>query len=72
MSYVSCSPYRVPLAKLAAAQEAVADLAKKAAGTGAKPAAKKPAAKKPAVKKPVKKAVAKKPPVKAKKPARKK
>ena len=87
MSYVSCSPYRVPLAKLAAAQEAVADLAKKAAGpapkkaagTGAKAAARKPAArkpvkaaaKKPAVKKPVKKAVAKKPPVKAKKPAKK-
>ena len=56
MSYVSCSPYRVPLAKLAAAQEAVADLAKKAGqaraqappnGRPPEAAAKKPAAKKP-------------------------
>jgi pyruvate,orthophosphate dikinase len=61
MSYVSCSPYRVPLAKLAAAQEAVADLARKPAKPAAKPAAKKPAARKPA------KAAARKPaPVKAK------
>jgi len=29
LSYVSCSPYRVPVARLAAAQAAVADLAKK-------------------------------------------
>jgi pyruvate,orthophosphate dikinase len=69
MSYVSCSPYRVPLAKLAAAQEAVADLFK--AKAAAKPAAKKPAAK-AAVKKPVaKKAPAKKPVAKKKAPAKK-
>jgi pyruvate,orthophosphate dikinase len=64
MSYVSCSPYRVPLAKLAAAQEAVADLrAAKPAKPAPKPvprlavkAAKKAApAKKPAAKKPAKK-----------------
>jgi pyruvate,orthophosphate dikinase len=73
MSYVSCSPYRVPLAKLAAAQEAVADIARaKAAKPAAKPAAAKPAAKKPAAKKPaVKKAPAKKP-VGKKKPVAKK
>jgi pyruvate,orthophosphate dikinase len=29
LTYVSCSPYRVPVARLAAAQAAVADLAKK-------------------------------------------
>jgi pyruvate,orthophosphate dikinase len=28
LSYVSCSPYRVPVARLAAAQAAVADLKK--------------------------------------------
>ncbi|MGA2976850.1 MAG: putative PEP-binding protein, partial [Spirochaetia bacterium] len=64
MSYVSCSPYRVPLAKLAAAQEAAADLLK--AKAPAKPAVKKAAAKKPFMKK----AVARKAP--AKKPAAKK
>jgi len=55
-SYVSCSPYRIPLARLAAAQAAAEEkLAAKA------PAAKKPAAKKPAAKKaPAKKAPAKK------------
>ena len=42
MSYVSCSPYRVPLAKLAAAQEAAADLLKAKAKPAAKPAAKAP------------------------------
>ena len=42
MSYVSCSPYRVPLAKLAAAQEAAADMAaEKPAAKKAAPAAKK-------------------------------
>jgi pyruvate,orthophosphate dikinase len=53
MSYVSCSPYRVPLAKLAAAQEAVADAdrARAPAKSSVKPAApKKPAAKKVAMK----------------------
>jgi pyruvate,orthophosphate dikinase len=29
MNYVSCSPYRVPIARLAAAQAAIADKAKK-------------------------------------------
>jgi pyruvate,orthophosphate dikinase len=28
LSYVSCSPYRVPVARLAAAQAAIADLKK--------------------------------------------
>jgi pyruvate,orthophosphate dikinase len=60
MSYVSCSPYRVPLAKLAAAQEAAADLLKAKAKPAAKLAVKK------AVKAPVKKAAP------AKKPAAKK
>ena len=55
MSYVSCSPYRVPLAKLAAAQEAVADGQKKPA---ARPAAVKKA---PVKKAPARKAAAKKP-----------
>jgi pyruvate,orthophosphate dikinase len=66
MSYVSCSPYRVPLAKLAAAQEAVADL------RAAKPV--KPAPKpvpRPAVKAARKAAPAKKPAAK-KAPAKKK
>ncbi len=80
MSYVSCSPFRIPLAKLAAAQEAAADLAKKTAKpaaakpvvkAAAKPAAKKATPKKPAAKKPVaKKPAPKKAP--AKKPAPKK
>jgi len=76
MSYVSCSPYRVPLAKLAAAQEAAADLAaaRKPAVKAAvkKPAAKKAPARKPA---PAKKRAAKKPAVRkasAKKVAAKK
>jgi pyruvate,orthophosphate dikinase len=60
MDYVSCSPFRVPIARLAAAQAQIAT------PRGAKPAAKKPAAKKPAAKKPA----AKKPA--AKKPAAKK
>ncbi len=81
MSYVSCSPYRVPLAKLAAAQEAVADAAKakapaRPAAKAAKPAVKKvakPAAKKPAAKKAAKKPAARKAVKKAvKKPAAKK
>ncbi|MGA2764608.1 MAG: pyruvate, phosphate dikinase [Spirochaetia bacterium] len=55
MNYVSCSPYRVPLAKLAAAQEAVADAQKKPA---ARPAAVKKA---PGKKAPARKAAAKKP-----------
>ena len=59
MNYVSCSPYRVPLAKLAAAQEAVADDQKK---TAARPAAvkKAPVKKAPAKKAPARKAAAKK------------
>ncbi|MBP7935328.1 MAG: pyruvate, phosphate dikinase [Phycisphaerae bacterium] len=43
MNYVSCSPYRVPIARLAAAQAAVAD---KLAAKGAKKPAKKTAKKK--------------------------
>jgi len=31
MNYVSCSPYRVPIARLAAAQAALSDAAKKTA-----------------------------------------
>ena len=67
MSYVSCSPYRVPLAKLAAAQEAAADMAagKKPAAKKAAPAAKRaaPAAKRaaPAAARAVKKPAAEKP-----------
>ncbi|HSA29910.1 MAG TPA: pyruvate, phosphate dikinase, partial [Phycisphaerae bacterium] len=43
MNYVSCSPYRVPIARLAAAQAAVAD---KLAAKGAKKPAKKATKKK--------------------------
>jgi pyruvate,orthophosphate dikinase len=65
MSYVSCSPYRVPLAKLAAAQETVADAerarapaksaARAPARAAAKPATRPAAQKKPVAKKAVKK-----------------
>jgi pyruvate, orthophosphate dikinase len=67
MNYVSCSPFRVPIARLASAQAVIEGKA-----SGAKPAnvkattAKKPAAKKVAAKKPVAKASS------AKKPAAKK
>jgi pyruvate,orthophosphate dikinase len=74
LDYVSCSPFRVPLARLAAAQAAIhADAEKKAARKTAKPvkkASKKTVAKKAPVKKtaakkaPAKKAVAKKAPAK--------
>jgi pyruvate, orthophosphate dikinase len=63
--YVSCSPYRVPIARLAAAQAAIEE-ARQAKAAAKKAAAKKPAAKKAAAKK----AAAKKPA--AKKPAAKK
>jgi pyruvate,orthophosphate dikinase len=51
--YVSCSPHRVPLARLAAAQAAIEDeddgsAAKKPASRARKASARKPAAKKPA------------------------
>jgi pyruvate,orthophosphate dikinase len=84
MNYVSCSPYRVPIARLAAAQAAIEEKAalKKAkaadaAKTAAKPAAKaktaktpaKPAAKVMAERKPGRPAAAK--PAAAKKPAAK-
>jgi pyruvate, orthophosphate dikinase len=65
MNYVSCSPFRVPLARLAAAQAVIRNdtaPAKKAKKPAAK-AAKKPvakAAKKPVAKKPAKKAAKKK------------
>ena len=73
MNYVSCSPFRVPLARLAAGQAAVAE---RQAATSPKPAAKKttpkPAAKK-TVTKPAAKPAAKKTAVKpAAKPAAKK
>jgi pyruvate,orthophosphate dikinase len=47
LDYVSCSPYRVPIARLAAAQVVVEEKRAAAAGKGK---AKKPAAKKPAKK----------------------
>jgi pyruvate,orthophosphate dikinase len=62
LNYVSCSPYRVPVARLAAAQAAIVD------GVAAKPA-KKAAKKAPAKKAPAAKKVAKKA---AKKVAKKK
>jgi pyruvate, orthophosphate dikinase len=58
LNYVSCSPFRVPIARLAAAQAAVKDMkkAKPAKSTAKKPAAKKAvAAKKVVVKKKVSK-----------------
>ena len=66
LDYVSCSPYRVPIARLAAAQAAIK---LKKANAPAEEPAKKPAAKKPAAKKTAAKAPAKKPA--AKKPAAK-
>jgi len=45
MNYVSCSPYRVPIARLAAAQ-AVAQEAAKGKAKSAKPAKKAPRGKK--------------------------
>jgi pyruvate,orthophosphate dikinase len=53
LTYVSCSPFRVPVARLAAAQAAIDDIAKPAAKKPVvkKAAAKKPVAKKPAVRK---------------------
>ncbi len=70
MDYVSCSPYRVPIARLAAAQAVVMKPAAKATKK-AKPAKSKPAARKPDPSKPVakkskatkKKATAKKRPM---------
>jgi pyruvate,orthophosphate dikinase len=77
LNYVSCSPFRVPIARLAAAQAVLLEKAGKAkAKAKTKPKAKKPAAKKPAARKPAaKKAAVKKPAAKkpvAKKPAVKK
>jgi pyruvate,orthophosphate dikinase len=77
LDYVSCSPYRVPIARLAAAQAAAKDApaASKAAApkAKAKPAPAKKAVAKPAAKKAVAKAPAKKVAVKnvAAKPAAK-
>ena len=79
MNYVSCSPFRVPIARLAAAQAAIEDEAaaeKKAtpAKKKAAPAKKAPAKKAATVKKaaPAKKAAAKKPAAKKAEPAAKK
>jgi pyruvate,orthophosphate dikinase len=64
MDYVSCSPYRVPIARLAAAQavieERAAKPARKPARAVKKAVAKKPAAKKAAGRKVAKKATARK------------
>ncbi len=57
MDYVSCSPYRVPIARLAAAQAVIEE---KAAGKKPKKAAAKKTAKKTAAKKTAKKPTAKK------------
>jgi pyruvate,orthophosphate dikinase len=54
MNYVSCSPYRVPVARLAAAQAVIEEkkgAVKPASKPAAKPAAKKTTAKKPVAKK---------------------
>jgi pyruvate,orthophosphate dikinase len=52
LSYVSCSPFRVPLARLAAAQAVLKNQSEKPKSAAKKPAVKKPAAKaKPAAKK---------------------
>jgi len=77
LTYVSCSPFRVPVARLAAAQAVLNNLpGKDKAPMPKKPAAKEPAAKKAAEKKPAaKKAADKKPAAKkvtAKKAAPKK
>jgi pyruvate,orthophosphate dikinase len=81
MNYVSCSPFRVPIARLAAAQAAIEGEAAAAAEKKATPSKKKaaPAKKAPAkkaatVKKaaPAKKAAAKKPAAKKAEPAAKK
>ena len=61
LDYVSCSPFRVPIARLAAAQAALKDVPERTAAKPVKKATKKVAAKKPAAKKVVaKKPVAKK------------
>jgi pyruvate,orthophosphate dikinase len=69
MNYVSCSPFRVPIARLAAAQAVIAE---RRAGKPAKKVTKKKAAKKKAAKKkaPAKKKAMKKRPPK-KRPAKK-
>jgi pyruvate,orthophosphate dikinase len=46
LSYVSCSPYRVPIARLAAAQAAILDMKSGSAKKPSRKAAKKPAGKK--------------------------
>jgi pyruvate,orthophosphate dikinase len=56
-NYVSCSPFRVPIARLAAAHAALKHQPKKAAAPKKKAPAKKAPAKKVAAKKPAKKAV---------------
>jgi len=73
MNYVSCSPFRVPIARLAAAQAAVEEKMA-AAKPAVKKAAKKPAAKKSVATKAVKKPAVKKAPAKkaVKKVAKKK
>ncbi|HTZ50910.1 MAG TPA: putative PEP-binding protein, partial [Spirochaetia bacterium] len=73
LSYVSCSPFRVPLARLAAAQAAISGAEKKAPAKSApkaKPAPKAKAAGKPA-KKPARKAAKKAVAHKGSKPAKK-
>lgn len=71
LNYVSCSPFRIPIAKLAAAQAALAEQEEEKTMPKKKTAKKKVAAKKRAVKKAVKKVAVKKRAVK-KAPAKKK
>ena len=66
LDYVSCSPYRVPIARLAAAQAAI-KFKKATAPAEVKTAEAKATAKKPAAKTEAKKPAAKKPAAKAKK-----
>jgi pyruvate,orthophosphate dikinase len=70
LDYVSCSPFRVPIARLAAAQAVLAGLTVVRDKAVAALAAQKPAVKAPAKKAPAKKAPAKKAPAK-KAPAKK-
>ena len=69
LNYVSCSPFRVPVARLAAAQAVIAANAKPAKPAAKKAPAKKAAAKPAAKKAPAKKAAAK--PAAKKAPAKK-
>jgi len=47
LDYVSCSPYRLPIARLAAAQAAIKERAAQASGAGTKAPRRKPARRAP-------------------------